>query len=298
MTIRTILAATDFSSAAGRAVERAAALTARHQAMLHLLHVAPHGWLPALRAWASGSPAGPGPETEIEARLARDAGALGTARGIAVNTRLATGDSRVLIPEIAAELGADLLVVGAHGSHFVRDLLLGSTALAALALAPCPVLAVRLSHTRAYRSAVAGSDLSPWSASAIRAAAELAPEAQFAVLHAYEDPYGAQLLFASISPEEIGRYRADARAAVERTLEDFLASLGPLAARCSRTVRHGPPVRRLGEELQASGADLVVLGSRNRTGIDRMMLGSVAEQVALEAPCDVLLVRGERAVAG
>jgi nucleotide-binding universal stress UspA family protein len=41
-----------------------------------------------------------------------------------------------------------------------------------------------------------------------------------------------------------------------------------------------------------------VLGSRKRTGIDRMMLGSVAEQVALEAPCDVLLVRGERAVAG
>ena len=40
-----------------------------------------------------------------------------------------------------------------------------------------------------------------------------------------------------------------------------------------------------------SGADLVIVGSQGRTGIGRMLLGSVAESVVRHAPCPVLVVR-------
>ncbi len=290
MGIRTILAATDLSAAAERAVERAAALAARHGAALHLVHVAPHGWLPRLRAWAGGETAAAG-EREIEGELAGRAARLGAARGIAVQPVVATGDPRTVIAAEAAELGADLIVVGAHGSHFVREVLLGSTAWATLALAPCPVLAVRLPPGQEYTQALAGTDLSAASVAAIRTAARLVPELRFTVLHAYEDPYGAGLLLADASSDAIGRYREAARVEAEQAIDRLLAALGDLGPRCARVVRHGPPVLRLREQLEASGAQLLVLGAREKSGIERLLLGSVAEQMAREAPCDVLLVR-------
>jgi nucleotide-binding universal stress UspA family protein len=290
MGIRTILAATDFSPAAERAVERAAALAARHGATLHLLHVAPQGWLPRLRAWASGAAAASA-ESGIETTLAAEASRIATARAIAVHPAVATGDPRLVIPAQGAALGVELIVVGAHGSHFVRELLLGSTAWAALALAGCPVLAVRLPPVQAYTEALAGTDLSAASAAAIRTAARLVPELHFTVLHAYEDPYGAGLLLADASSDAIERYREAARVEAEQAIDRLLASLGDLGPRCARVVRHGPPVLRLREQLEASGAQLLVLGAREKSGIERLLIGSVAEQMALEAPCDVLLVR-------
>lgn len=41
------------------------------------------------------------------------------------------------------------------------------------------------------------------------------------------------------------------------------------------------------EQVEESGADLVVLGSHGRHGIERLLLGSVSECVALHAPCSV-----------
>lgn len=296
MTIKAMLAATDFSPAAERAVERAAALAARHGATLHLLHVAPQGWLPRLRAWAGGAAATPA-ESGIDTQLGEIATRISAARGIAVQPVLSTGDPRTVIPAKAAAFGADLIVVGAHGSHFVRELFLGSTAWAALALAPCAVLAVRLPPAHAYREALAGTDLTPASAAAIRFAAALVPGLAFTVLHAFEDPYGAGLLLADASSDAIERYREAARVEAERAMTEILASLGPIAERCARVVRHGPPVLRLKEQLEASGAELLVLGAREKSGIERLLIGSVAEQMALDAPCDVLLVRSPAAQA-
>jgi nucleotide-binding universal stress UspA family protein len=44
-------------------------------------------------------------------------------------------------------------------------------------------------------------------------------------------------------------------------------------------------------EAEASGAELVVVASHGRTGLKRLLLGSVAEKVTRSAPCSVLVVR-------
>jgi nucleotide-binding universal stress UspA family protein len=46
------------------------------------------------------------------------------------------------------------------------------------------------------------------------------------------------------------------------------------------------------KEAQRWGADLIVVGTHGRRGLDRLLLGSVAEGVARTAPVSVLLVRG------
>jgi nucleotide-binding universal stress UspA family protein len=294
MTIRTVLAATDFSPSAARALARAGMLAAAHGARLVVAHAVPEGWLATLRAWASARTIAESAEADIEVRLAAEATALAATHRIEAEPWLAHGDPRRVLPEVAAGVAADLLVVGAHGVHFVREWLLGSTAIAVLAAAPCPVLAVRRDSVQAYRDVLVGCDFSPASRDAVGAAAQLAPDAQLALLHAYEDPYGSALALASVPREEIDRYRDAARADAERALDQFRARLGPLGERCSKLLRYGPPVLRFVEELEARGADLAVLGSRRKSALEGLMLGSVASEVALGAPCDVLLAREGR----
>jgi nucleotide-binding universal stress UspA family protein len=57
-------------------------------------------------------------------------------------------------------------------------------------------------------------------------------------------------------------------------------------------VLRGIPEAAILEAAKARGADLLILGSRGRSGLSRFLLGSVAEQVIGKANCPVLVVRG------
>ena len=56
-------------------------------------------------------------------------------------------------------------------------------------------------------------------------------------------------------------------------------------------VRFGDPVVEILDEAEAFGADLIVVGTAGRSGIGRVLLGSVAERVFAKAPVPVMLVR-------
>jgi nucleotide-binding universal stress UspA family protein len=54
-------------------------------------------------------------------------------------------------------------------------------------------------------------------------------------------------------------------------------------------VRTGSPLEVILEEASELGADLIVLGTHRRKGLEKFMLGSVAERVVREARCSVLI---------
>jgi nucleotide-binding universal stress UspA family protein len=58
-----------------------------------------------------------------------------------------------------------------------------------------------------------------------------------------------------------------------------------------RFVPMGDPATSITDAARDWAADLVVIGSHGRDGVDRLLLGSVAEDVARQAPCPVLIVR-------
>ena len=62
-------------------------------------------------------------------------------------------------------------------------------------------------------------------------------------------------------------------------------------------VRSGDPAHALIEEAEAKGADLIALGTHGRTGLDRLVMGSVARKVLTHAHCSVLIVRAGTPVA-
>ncbi len=53
----------------------------------------------------------------------------------------------------------------------------------------------------------------------------------------------------------------------------------------------GPPADRILDEVKRERADLIVVGSHGRTGLSRLLLGSVAEKLARHAPCPVMIAR-------
>jgi universal stress protein A len=139
---RNVLVPVDLDDSSAQVLDYAVALATKLGATLHALHVVP--W-PLLGAEI---PIGV-TETAMDdiMRGKREAFdqlvAAHTAELALGSTLLKTGDARTAILAAAAELGADLIVMGTHGRRGVSRLVLGSVAESVARTAPCPVLLVR-----------------------------------------------------------------------------------------------------------------------------------------------------------
>jgi nucleotide-binding universal stress UspA family protein len=89
----------------------------------------------------------------------------------------------------------------------------------------------------------------------------------------------------------------DTRAALERDLRRVLTARRASDLKVKIVMRTGNVVQEILAQAKASRADLVVIGSHGRGGLQRLVLGSVAEKVLRLATCPVLTVRGAVKVA-
>lgn len=86
--------------------------------------------------------------------------------------------------------------------------------------------------------------------------------------------------------QEKARHAAEALASRERARiqRDGVAS-------SHEVITQGPPAEAIVKYAEDKEADLIIMGSRGRTGISRILLGSVAARVVQLAHCPVLIVR-------
>lgn len=103
------------------------------------------------------------------------------------------------------------------------------------------------------------------------------------------DPYGAADMSALLQPmEATGKKAIEAAAA--------LAKKSKVTADTVQVQSHGRYVSDvILDNAKTWRADLIVMGTHGRRGLNRLLLGSDAERVLREAPVPVLLVRGEQA---
>ena len=82
-------------------------------------------------------------------------------------------------------------------------------------------------------------------------------------------------------------------AQIEENLQEQLHHLQPPEplAGVEYLLREGNPVPEILRTAQENGADLIVMGTHGRTGVRRLLMGSVAEAVLRKAPCPVLTVK-------
>jgi nucleotide-binding universal stress UspA family protein len=144
--IRRILVPTDFSDAAGEAVQAAVVLARAFDAGIELLHVtATVAFLPPPADLVPLSVLMPDLSKQVRERLTEE-GKRVQAAGIPCETNSREGSPHTEIVERAQEMGADLIVMGTHGHGGVAHAVLGSVTERVLHKSRCPVLVVPLSR--------------------------------------------------------------------------------------------------------------------------------------------------------
>lgn len=142
MTAKTILVPTDFTEFGDAAVAYAADLATKLGATLHLLHVVtfPAFGVPELGLAHANAIV---QQSILEAQNALDKAAeLLRDRVDLAPVRIEVGNAREAIDRVAAEIGADMIVLGTHGRRGFSRFFLGSVAESVVRTAPCPVLTV------------------------------------------------------------------------------------------------------------------------------------------------------------
>lgn len=143
------------------------------------------------------------------------------------------------------------------------------------------------------RTVMMASDFSSVSAAAFARAVELAKinRAKLLVMHAVmlSTPLlGSQY----IPPPTWDRIEAARRAAARKQVGTLVAKARRAGVRAAGLVVAGSPYEVIVRAARSKRADVLVLGTRGRTGLPRFFLGSVAARAVATAPCPVLTVRG------
>jgi nucleotide-binding universal stress UspA family protein len=197
----------------------------------------------------------------------------------------------------AKRFSPDVVVMGWRGYGTFRRALIGSVSRSIVRSAGTSVLVVRRPLDR-VRHIVIGVDGSPNASKAVRIAALLEPQrgasiTLVAVAQLTMVPTNA-LAPASVKAivrREMAALNAEAMDAAKRHVERAAAPLERAGWRVRTEVRSGAPLAHLLDVLAATKADLLMVGARATRGLDRVILGSVAEGALNLSPVPVLVAR-------
>ena len=106
----------------------------------------------------------------------------------------------------------------------------------------------------------------------------------------YAEAYVPAAPYVEEMSEDLVRFHQETASAAERDLQKA-------GLKTEAKVLHGDPRTALVEAARTEHADLVVLGSHGRTGMAKLVMGSVAAYVMTHAPCSVMVVKLRRSPA-
>lgn len=135
------------------------------------------------------------------------------------------------------------------------------------------------------------TDFSECSARAARVARKMAERfgARVVVLHVLDEPLALDPMFRGDVPVELLRARMEQFA--QENMDAFLAAHFSGFENFDTIFASGVPYREIVRKAREIGADLIVIGTHGRTGVEHVLFGSTAEKVVRMGPCPVLSVR-------
>ncbi len=187
-------------------------------------------------------------------------------------TRHGEDTSRYIVEE-AEKIDADVIVMGRRGRSGIKRLMMGSVTALVIGTAPCDVFVVPRAGRLSCKRILIATDGSEYSQKAARKAISIAKRC------------GSELMAISVAEKE------DELAQTEETLKEIKR----LAENEGLTVEtisvKGTPYDAITTTAQVKEADLIVVGTHGRTGLKKVLMGSVAERVIALAHCTVLVAK-------
>lgn len=209
------------------------------------------------------------PDRSVPSPVVHAAADAITRPGLHAETVLAHGDPADVIVDATAAFGADVLVTGARRRGPIQTLLGISAAGDIVDRAPCPVLVAR---SPSVRSVLLTTDGSSQSAAATEVVAQW-PVFDLARIH---------VVTVSATPAATPEDR--------RTVDLTAAPLMDAGRDVITAVVNGRPGQAIVEAARDRSVDLIVIGTRGRSGLGRTLLGSVTGDILAGASCSVLVV--------
>jgi len=296
LNVDSILFPTDFSDVAEGAFAHAAHLALQYQATIHVFNVVspeagegtnPMDFLPV-------EPAG-GTDIDDTAVQYVEVQTATQERGTVpvLYTQTDSPSPSEAIIDYSKDQNVDLVVMGTHGRQGMDRLLNGSVSEEVVRGAPCPVFTVLASdaedHVPTISRVLAPVDLSDQSEMVLDHAAALADAyaAPLDLLHIVEEAvYPSAYGLDPLTPD-LPNVQERAREALETLAGELDLRTDPVNVH----VLAGNAARDIVEFAAEQEADLIVMATHGRTGMERFLIGSVAEKVVRRAPCPVFTLK-------
>jgi hypothetical protein len=215
--------------------------------------------------------------------------------GVACDTVVREGDdSYKYIVDEAVKSKSSMIVVGRRGRTGLSRLMMGSVTARVIGYSPCNVLVVPKTAQLKFSGIVVATDGSAYSAAAASEAIGLAKR------------NGSSLTVISVIPSEVVAltdvgFNIDQRELMdqqemheaEKNAKAVKEAAQKEGVPVKAFVLSGKPAEAIIQTAQEKDADLIVLGSHGRTGLEKLLMGSVAERVIVLSSCPVLVVKGK-----
>jgi nucleotide-binding universal stress UspA family protein len=230
--------------------------------------------------------------TEGEA-IVEDAAATLASHGVDYETDVVQGNPAPTIIEYIQRYQHDLIVLPTHGRTGVSRYLVGSVTEKVVRLSPKPVLTARMQPDEElrfpYESVLIPTDGSHGAEAGAEHGLRLA-----AALGATVHILGVAET-ASLGPDVRSVF---SDTALETAAGEAVDDLGSLAEQrglsdVRQHVVRGDPAEQISNTIDENKIDVVTMGRTGRRGIDRILLGSVAERTVRSAPVPVITVGQE-----
>ena len=195
--------------------------------------------------------------------------------GVVLETRMRRGISvsSVIIGE-AEEIKPDMIVMGRHGRTGLARLLVGSVTARVIGHSACNVLVIPKGAGISFGRILVASDGSPYSQAAFAEALVMARRQE------------SKLWAVSVAAEEGEIPRA------QEIIQQMLTAANQAGLPLQASMPQGqPPDDGIIQAAIKNEVDLIVMGSHGRTGLRRLLMGSVTERVLGQSPCPVLVVK-------
>jgi nucleotide-binding universal stress UspA family protein len=198
----------------------------------------------------------------------------------------------------AEELDADLVIMCTHGRGGPRDWFIGSIAQQMLAIGSVPILLIPPSETgpvsfRLQRALVT-LDGAPEHEQGLPVAVELAEECRMSlhllmVIPTLSTVQGDEIATATMLPGAMRAYLDLAEQGGKEYLGAHLARLRQAGLDVSAEVARGDPLKAIVNTAQRIEADLIVMGTHGKTGMEAFWSGSLTPKVSSKAKIPLLL---------
>jgi len=298
MTVRldNILCATDFSEFSSRVTDYGIRLALSFNARLYVFHAVhfPSDQLYATDALERGEK-----QQRLSAQASEKIRNLMTATGIQWEPVVSCGEPVEEISRFVAKKDIDMVIAASHGLSGFKRILLGTVVERLARILHRPLLVIRSSSVPeddARRPAASlnhilvGCDLwddaDPVLSFAMGFAGRL--NADLHLLHAMEAPMDEDL----VDPTQgsYGEVQNRLQDQLHRRLDRIVKDKAKNRLNIKTSVTAGLPAEALATHAERGGADLIIVGVRQRTILEKLIVGSTTEMILRHAPCPVLAI--------